>query len=258
MRPESSASTEDSIPPNPGSPSQFSEAITSASIATTPTWSNSPAPGSGQNECEDHSFSDPDLRPSTLSVDTSTSRICTRSTHSLPQTQTPEILTARPKSGARALTLDLPGLPESLESLAPRIQTEDHINRITDCPIPLSAVEASTASSALRSASLQPSSTNSEQSESEDASSSSSGPDIKRRWFSLLFDILASESSHRAKARENRIKRVIKLLTELQDDTYAGTELVIRRKLNPSQYQELCTRIEADTGLSGFFDDKLR
>ena len=259
IRPESSASTEDSIPPNLNSLSQFPEARTSALIATTPIWSDSPLPKLGQNDYDDYSFSDSNLRPSTLSVDATTPQISTRLTYSAPQTQNPETLPARPKSGVRALALDLPKLPESSESLPLRLQSEDHADRITDCPIPLSVVKASTAGSASsKPASLQSSLIDSERGESEDVSSSSSGPNAKQHLFSFFFDILALESSHRAKTRESRIRRIIKLLIELRNGTYVGAEPVIRRKLSPSQFQEFRTRVEADASLSGFFNDKLR
>ena len=86
--------------------------------------------------------------------------------------------------------------------------------------------------------------------------SSSSGPGVKRRRFP--FNVLASKSSSRTKARENRIKKLIELLKELYNGRYTGTRLVIEKNLSPSKYRELRARAEADEKLEGFFYEKLR
>lgn len=253
MRPQSNDSAKDAISPNLSSSSQFSEARTSASTATTPTWPDSPFPGSGHSDCEDHNLLDSDL------VDASSSWISTRLTHSPLQPQAPKRLPARPNSGARVLALDLPRLSESSESLPSRPRLQNNVDQITNCPASLSIVGATTSGSAASSsASLESSLTDSEYSDSEDVSSSSSGPHVKRRRFPFLFNILASESSRRAQARKNRIRRLIELLKEIRDGKYRGTRLVIERTLNPSEYRELCARIEVDEKLNGFFDEKLR
>lgn len=255
---ESSHSTKKPLPPNPCSPQlSFSEATTSPSVTTTRTWPDSPYTGLGQN---DRSFTDSELHSNTSVGDATTPPLSTRLTYPLSPPQTPDRPSTSPKPEARTLALDLPKLPELFESPPSQPLPEEHSIQITECPSRLSVVEATTSKS-VASNTVSPessSSTSSVQSDPEESPSTSSDSPATERSFLFKFPILASKHRHRAQARDTRIKNVIRLLKQVRDGTYSGPQLLIRRKLNPSEYQDLLDRIEADKELDGFFNDKLR
>lgn len=220
--------------------------ISTKETTTTLVWPDSPYSVQGQSDTEARSFTEivsfsPDSVADPFSLTLSTPA-------STPET--PEQLSPRPKSNIQPLTSDL--LTELSKNLSLSLPPEERIVQNTNTSTGLCIRGAATSKSIASSL----------------ASPESSSTGLVRSSFTKLstalhfilrpLNILASLRRHRPQAREGRIRAVIKLIEQVRDEGYPPTQLLIKKPLYSSEYQNLLARIESDEELYGYFYDRLR
>lgn len=261
MPPKSNHSINEPLPPSPVSPSSLPpEAITSKSVRPNPVWLGTPPPG-GLGRCDTgrRSLANPIPYLNTSVADSATLKPSTHLTYPPSPPETPERSSTRLRSEVQALYSDLPTLPESSERPPPRPLVEDCRILKADTSSEFSIIEATTTESVgSQQTSPRLSSTDVNQSKPEELDLSALDSQTTWHFFSLGRDILATLHRRRARAREARIRNVIRLIKQLRDEEYPGTELVIRRRLYHSEYRDLLALVEVDRELEAYFYDELR
>ena len=256
-------STKEPLSPSSSSPSLFSpDATTSKSVTIDLATPGSPSSRLEQNDPKGRGFADPDPHSSVFVADPTTPKLPTRQAYlpTPPETpETPEQLSTRPKIEVQTLASGLPTLPELSRNPSPRPLPKEQISRDLESSAELSVSEAGTSEPITFSpVSPEASFTDLIQSNPEELGFLSSDPHITWRFFRSLLNILASLRPRRARAREGRVRNVIRSIEQVRDGKYPGTQLLIRRKLYHSEYRDVLARVEADNALNGFFYDGLR
>ncbi|ROW08850.1 hypothetical protein VMCG_02697 [Cytospora schulzeri] len=280
MLSEGSRFAQETLSPGPTSPSLSSQEATSPKAARTTRESSFSYPE--QSGLKGLGFADTDGPHSSTPVASPS----TPELSYLPTPpDTPESLFTGLRSEGQTLAPDLPTLPE--ESGIPSIPSpsplsQEHIAQDTESASSLSIHEATVTSEPFTSSpkpenyivqhkessstlsvleATGPETVHPSPFEPDSSPTYLPGPDTHTAWRILrpLLNILAPLLNSRARAREARVRSVIRLIKAAHDGKLpSSTQPVIRRTLYPTQYQEVLDRVEAHSALRGFFHDKLR